>query len=83
MRIEKLKWNNGQGLEELISWGINPIKDLTYYLRIENDGHPLEFDSINRLYSLACMIEETAEKTEECIRRFMDELDELDKGGIS
>ena len=33
MRINEVKWNNGEGLEDFITWGITPIKTLVCYLQ--------------------------------------------------
>ena len=76
MRIENVKWEDGQGLEDFITWGIIPLKTLTYYL---NEGS-LEPNTKERVAAIGFMIEELIEKAEECIKRFLDELDEIDKG---
>jgi len=83
MRIEEIKWKDGRGLEDFVLWGINPIKTLVCYL--QND---LEMDfagisdenSKDRMIILNYLIEDLTEKAEECIRKFLVELDELDKG---
>ena len=74
MRIEEIKWEDGEGLEDFILWGIKPIKDLAFYLQAENDGS-IGGDHNSRAETLAYLVEELAEKMDECIKRFIDELD--------
>lgn len=79
MRIDEIKWDDGQGLEDFVIWGISPLKTLAYYL---TEGS-LEPGAQERVETLGFLIEELIEKAEECIKRFMGELDKLDKGGAT
>jgi hypothetical protein len=80
MRIEKIKWDGGQGLEEFIVWGIKPIKALTHYLQDEGDI-PQAAYSEERVIATSYLLGDLVEKAEECIKRFLEELNELDKEG--
>ena len=72
MRIEKVKWEDGEGFEDFILWGLKPINALVEYLQETNSG--LFEIPPERIETISYLIGELIEKAEDCIRRFMDEI---------
>jgi hypothetical protein len=66
MRVSKISWENGKGLEELIINGIGPIKCLADYLAL-NGGDE------GKAVTIGSHIEGLLEEIEECLFRFLDD----------
>ncbi|RZB36325.1 MAG: hypothetical protein SRB2_02150 [Desulfobacteraceae bacterium Eth-SRB2] len=76
MKVNEINWKNGQGPEDFITWGINPIKTLAHYIQCENNGE-LNVEPLNKtnkqIENLASLIEDLCEDAKECIQRFFSE----------
>lgn len=66
--LEKTKWNNGYGIEDLVTFGINPIKAITDIIDDMTEGN-----SNNKIPCLNLIIRNMLENMERCIFRLMSE----------
>ena len=71
-RLDEITWDEGNGLEALIGWGIKPLQAFVRFIEIETNGTAGE--SNEHLESISYVMEETLDNMERCIFRLMEEV---------
>jgi hypothetical protein len=75
--LEKIKWDNGRGIEDLVTLGINPIKTITDIIDDTTDHY--SESSGEKVSRLNFAVRNMLENMERCIYRLLDERHELSK----
>lgn len=74
-RLDELNWDNGNGLDELIAWGITPIRALVKGMHVFFDVYDDTEEMMNLAKTLAYEIEDKIDEIDACLDRFMNEMD--------
>ena len=72
-RLDETTWNNGQGLQELLTWGVNPMKYACSLVQ-ENSRVDLKTPEGERVEFGLCVLVEKVDEVESAINRFFAEV---------
>ncbi len=69
--LKDLNWNGGDNLEELVTWGITPIKELVRILDEEIEEMDNDDPSMNRFIFVMYEMDHKIEELEEVFYRWL------------
>lgn len=71
MKPSEIHRNNGDGLDDLVTWGTTPIKSIAeIFLTMSSVLETIDYKTLN---SISYLIRDLAEDVEACLRRFAKE----------